>query len=105
MKDSKELYTRLSKDFESEKYYSFADCCEGVIQARKINGKRIYGHCLLRYSWKINCETTRSTGGDCEKGTPYKTIEEFTQWLSTESSPKEIAQYIADSLQKEFWRS
>lgn len=65
---------------------------------------RKYGHCWLKYSWKINCETTRSTGCDCEKGTPCNTIEEFTQWLSTESAPKEIAQFIADSLQKEFWQ-
>lgn len=63
-----------------------------------------YGHCWLRYSWKINCDTVRSTGCDCEKGTPHNTIADFAQWLSTESAPKEIAQYIADSLQKEFWR-
>lgn len=64
-----------------------------------------YGHCWLKYSWRINCETTRSTGCDCEKGTPYNTIKEFIQWLSTDNTPKEIAQYIADSLQKEFWKS
>lgn len=51
-----------------------------------------FGHCWLKYSWKINCETTRSSGCDCEKGTPCNTIEEFTQWLSTDNAPKEIAQ-------------
>lgn len=64
-----------------------------------------YGHCWLKYSWRINCETTRSFGCNCEKGTPYNSIEEFTQWISSDNAPKEIAQYIADSLQKEFWRS
>lgn len=64
-----------------------------------------YGYCWLRYNWKINCETVRSTGCECEKGTPHNTIADFAQWLSTETAPKEIAQYIADSLQKEFWRS
>ena len=64
-----------------------------------------YGHYWLKYSWKINCETTCSTGCGCEKGTPHNTIADFAQWLSTETAPKEIAQYIADSLQKEFWRS
>ena len=79
------------------------DCITFLALGLRWNKK--YGHCWLKYSWKINCETTRSTGCDCEKGTPYNTIEEFTQWLSTESATKEIAQYIADSLQKEFWRS
>lgn len=64
-----------------------------------------YGHCWLRYNWKINCETVRSTGCECEKGASHNTIADFAQWLSTETAPKEIAQYIADSLQKEFWRS
>lgn len=64
-----------------------------------------FGHCWLRYSWKVNCETVRSTGCDCEKGTPYNSITDFAHWLSTESAPKEIAQNVADSLQKEFWRT
>ncbi len=79
------------------------DCITFLALGVRWNKK--YGHCWLKYSWKINCETTRSNGCDCEKGTPCGTIEEFSQWLSTDNAPKEIAQYIADSLQKEFWRS
>ncbi len=42
MKDSKQLYEDLSADFKEEKYYSFADRGEGMLQARENNGKRFF---------------------------------------------------------------
>lgn len=42
MKDSKQLYKKLSEDFKTEKYYSFANRGEDMLQAREKNGKRVY---------------------------------------------------------------
>lgn len=42
MKDSKQLYKKLSADFKTERHYSFAGRGEGMLQAREINGKRVF---------------------------------------------------------------
>lgn len=42
MKDSKQLYKKLSADFKTEKRYSFADRGEGMMLTRENNGKRVF---------------------------------------------------------------
>lgn len=42
MKDSKQLYKKLSTNFKTEKHYSFADRGEGMMLARENNGKRVF---------------------------------------------------------------
>lgn len=42
MKDPKQLYRKLSRDFDTERYYSFANRGESMILAREDDGKRIW---------------------------------------------------------------
>ena len=42
MKDPKQLYNQLSKDFEKERFYNFAERGEGMLQAYEKNGNRIF---------------------------------------------------------------
>jgi len=42
MKDPKKLYNLLCQDFETEKYYSFANRSEGIYQVSEKNGKRLF---------------------------------------------------------------
>lgn len=58
MKDSKQLYKELSKDFETEKYYTFAKRGEGMLQTRENNGKRIFlVNTEKKEAWELVGET------------------------------------------------
>lgn len=59
MKDTKKLYNLLNQDFETEKYYSFANRCEGIYQVSEKNGKRLF---IYDTNKKCAYELVGSTG-------------------------------------------